>query len=156
MLSRINVWCQEALLIFSWWCPLAIRSARIFKISNFVFAIFFSAAYLSMTNCINNVFYGCQKNNSELPNLTKIAQRAQAVIGSEEYYCRDGMLNSFKGINLQPDCLKKATKKVRKCTVSFHKEFSEDKASHSLCRLDFQTSVQSVNSPQILLHSSLC
>ena len=108
-----------------------------------------------MTNCINSVFYGCKKNNSELPNLTKIAQRAQVVIGSEKYYCRDGMLNSFKGINLQPDCQKKAKKKLRKCTASFHKEFSEDKASRSLCRLDLQTSVQSVNSPQILLNSPL-
>jgi len=93
-----------------------------------------SAAYLSMRNCINSVFYGCKNNNTDLLNLTKIAQRAQVVIGSEKHYCRDGMLNSFKGINLQPDCQKKAKKKLRKCTASFHKEFSEDKASRSLCR----------------------
>ena len=87
-----------------------------------------------MKNCINNVFYGC-KNITDSKNLTRIDSRARAVIGTEDYYCKDGMLNSFKGIKLQPDCLRKATKKVRKCAASFHKEFSEDKASPSLCRL---------------------
>ena len=105
-----------------------------------------------MKNCINNVLNGC-KNNTDPKNLTAIASRAQAVIGSEDYYCKDGMLNSFKGINLQPDCQKKATKKVRNCAASFHKEFSKDKASRSLCRLDLQTFVQSVDSPQLLLSS---
>ena len=87
-----------------------------------------------MRNCINMVFNGC-KNSTDQKNLTEIASRARAVIGTEDYYCKDGMLNSFKGIILQPDCLKKATKKVRNCAASFHKEFSEDKASPSLCRL---------------------
>ena len=105
-----------------------------FKIFNLFVHFHFSTAYISMKNCINNVFYGC-KNITDPKNLTNIASRARAVIGTEDYYCKDGMLNSFKGINLQPDCLKKATKKVRNCAASFHKEFSEDKASPSLCRL---------------------
>jgi len=92
-----------------------------------------SAAYTSMVNCINSVFYGC-KNSTDPKTLTEIASRARAVIGSEDYFCKDGMLNSFKGVNLQSDCRKKATKKVRNCAASFHKEFSEDKASPSLCR----------------------
>ena len=105
-----------------------------FKIFNLFVHVHFSTAYISMKNCINNVFYGC-KNITDPKNLTNIASRARAVIGTEDYYCKDGMLNSFKGINLQPDCLKKATKKVRNCAASFHKKFSEDKASPSLCRL---------------------
>ena len=87
-----------------------------------------------MINCINNAIYGC-KNSTEPKNLTEIASMARAVIGAEDYYCKDGMLNSFKEINLQPDCLKKTTKKVRNCAASFHKEFSEDKANPSLCTL---------------------
>ena len=105
-----------------------------FKICNLFMHFHFSTAYFSMKNCINNVFYGC-KDNTDPRNLTKIASRARAVIGTEDYYCKDGMLNSFKGIILQPDCLKKATKKVRNCAASFHKEISKDKASPSLCRL---------------------
>jgi len=92
-----------------------------------------SAAYLAMKNCINKVLYGC-KNNTDPQNLTNISSRALTVIGSENYYCRYGMLNSFEGIDLQPDCPKKATKKVKNCAASFHKEFSKDKASPSLCR----------------------
>ena len=94
----------------------------------------FSKTYISMRNCINMVFNGC-KNSTDQKNMTEIASRARAVIGTEDYYCKDGMLNSFNGIILQPDCLKKAMKKVRNCAASFHKEFSEDKASPSLCRL---------------------
>ena len=101
-----------------------------------------------MKNCVTKVFYGC-KNRTDPKNLTEIASRARTVIGTEDYYCKDGMLNSFKGINLQPDCPKKATKKVKNCVASFHKEFSKDKASPSLCRLDLQTLVQTVNSPQV-------
>lgn len=81
-----------------------------------------------MKSCINNVLNGC-KNSTGPKNLTKITSRAPAVIGSEEYYCKDGML---KGINLPPDCLKKAMKKVRNRAAYFHKELSEDKASLSL------------------------
>lgn len=87
-----------------------------------------------MKNCINNVFYGC-KNYTDPQNLTNIASRARAVIGSENYYCKDGMLNAFKGVTLQPDCPTKAMKKVKNCATSFHKKFSGDKASSSLCRL---------------------
>ena len=91
-----------------------------------------------MKNCINNVSYEC-KNTTDSQHLIKIASRARVVIGSEDYFCKDGMLNSFKEINLQPDCQKKATKKVKNCAASFHKEFREDKASPSLCRLDLSS-----------------
>ena len=108
-----------------------------------------------MKNCINNVLDRC-KNNTDPHNLTNTATRARAlaVIGSENYYCKDGMLNSFNRVNLQPDCRKKATKKVKNCVASFHKEFREDKASSSLCRLVTDLCiVQSLNSPQVLLYS---
>lgn len=108
---------------------------------------------MAMKNCINNVFYGC-KNSTDPKNLSKIASRALAVIGSENYYCKDGMLNSLKGINL-PDCRKKAMKKLKNCPASFHKKFSEDKANPSLCRLDLKTSNQSVNSFHVLQYSSV-
>ena len=136
---------------------LAIWSARIFKISNFTLHFLFSAVYLSMKNCVNNVLDRC-KNNTDPRNRTNTATRARAlaVIGSENYYCKDGLLNSFNGVNLQPDCRKKATKKVKNCAASFHKEFREDKASSSLCRLVTDLGiVQSVNSPQVLLYSFL-
>ena len=119
-----------------------------FKIFNLFLHFRFSTAYISMKNCISNVFYGCT-NRTDPKNLTEIAHRARAVIGTEDYYCKDGMLNSFKEIDLEPDCRKKAMKKVRKCVASFHEVFSEDKASPSLCRLDLQTLVQTVNSPQV-------
>jgi len=88
-----------------------------------------------MKNCINNVLYICKNNTDPAQNLTNIDSRARTVIGSENYFCIYGMLNSFKRINLQPDCPKKATKKVKNCVASFHKKYSEDKASPSLCRL---------------------
>ena len=88
-----------------------------------------------MKNCINLAFYECKKNSTDSKLLTTVATRAQKAIASQSYYCEDGMLNSLKGFNL-PDCRKKAIKKVKKCTASFHTKFSEDKASPSLCRLE--------------------
>ena len=122
---------------------LAKRYLRSLILFSYFFSLhfLFSAVYLFMKNCINNVFYEC-KNNTDPQHLIKIASRARVVIGSEDYFCKDGMLNSFKKINLQPDCPKKATKKVKNCAASFHKEFRDDKASPSLCRLDLQTSDQ--------------
>ena len=122
---------------------LAKRYLRSLILFSYFFSLhfLFSAVYLFMKNCINNVFYEC-KNNTDPQHLIKIASRARVVIGSEDYFCEDGMLNSFKKINLQPDCPKKATKKVKNCAASFHKEFRDDKASPSLCRLDLQTSDQ--------------
>ncbi|KAL9960730.1 hypothetical protein ACROYT_G034221, partial [Oculina patagonica] len=92
-----------------------------------------SSSYNEMKNCINLVFYGCKNNITDSKTRTAIAFRARKVIATEEYYCIDGMLNSYKEINL-PECRKKAIKKAKKCAASFHAKFSEDKAGPSLCR----------------------
>ncbi|KAJ7388855.1 hypothetical protein OS493_035193 [Desmophyllum pertusum] len=91
-----------------------------------------STPYNDMKNCINTVFYGC-RNNTDYKALVTIASRAQTIIASESHFCKDGMLNSLKGVNL-PDCRKKAVKKAKKCAASFYRKFSQNKTSPSLCR----------------------
>ena len=106
---------------------------------SFSLIIFFSKPYGELKNCINQAFYEC-RNKTDSTTLARIAYIAQKGIASEEYFCKYGGMNPFKRNSL-PDCKRKALKKVRKCTASFHKVFNEDKASSALCRLDLPPNI---------------
>ena len=59
------------------------------------------------------------------------------LISSWQYYCKDGMLDSFKGYKKLQNCQDTTLEKIRKCASSFYKKFDENKGSRSLCRLEY-------------------
>ena len=73
-----------------------------------------------------------------------MAQRSKGIIATRAYYCKDGMLNSFKRYKL-PDCRESALEKVKKCAESFHRKFRENRGSRSLCRLEKHASLLTLN-----------
>ena len=54
-----------------------------------------------------------------------------------QYYCKDGMLHSFRGLKKLQNCPDTTLEKIRKCASSFYKKFDENKGSRSLCRLEY-------------------
>ena len=59
------------------------------------------------------------------------------MISSWQYYCKDGMLYSFRGLKKLQNCPDTTLEKIRKCASSFYKRFKENKGSRSLCRLEY-------------------
>ncbi|XP_073229320.1 uncharacterized protein [Porites lutea] len=79
-------------------------------------------------HCIIKVIDSC-RNRTDGKTVS-----SKNLISSWQYYCKDGMLYSFKGYKKLQNCLDTTLEKIGKCASSFYKKFKENKGSRSLCR----------------------
>ena len=87
-------------------------------------------------HCVRNVIDSC-RNQTDTKNLAIMEKSSKNMISSWQYYCKDGMLYSFKSFKKLPSCPDTTLEKIRKCASSFYKRFKENKGSRSLCRLEY-------------------
>ena len=103
----------------------------------FLFSFFIRKLYSSkVKQCIINVIDSC-RNRTDSKTLAIMEKSSENLISSWQYYCKDGMLGSFKGFKKLQNCQDTTLEKIRKCASSFYKKFDENKASRSLCRLEY-------------------
>ncbi|CAH3016925.1 unnamed protein product, partial [Porites evermanni] len=84
-------------------------------------------------HCIINVVDNC-RNQTDGKTLAIMEEISKNLISSWRYYCKDGMLHSFRGLKKLQNCPDATLEKIRKCASSFYKKFQENKGSRSLCR----------------------
>ena len=118
-----------------------VRSNEFLKYINFssifVFLFFIRKLYTSkVKHCIIKVIDSC-RNRTDSKTLAIMQKSSKNLISSWQYYCKDGMLDSFKGFKKLQNCQDTTLEKIRKCASSFYKKFNENKGSRSLCRLEY-------------------
>ena len=105
--------------------------------SIFVFLFFIRELYSSkVKHCIIKVIDDC-RNRTDSKTVAIMEKSSKNLISSWQYYCKDGMLDSFKGFKKLQNCPDTTLEKIRKCASSFYKKFDENKGSRSLCRLEY-------------------
>ena len=103
----------------------------------FCFLFFIRELYTSkVKHCIINVVDNC-RNQTDGKTLAIMEEISKNLISSWRYYCKDGMLDSFRGLKKLQNCPDATLEKIRKCASSFYKKFQENKGSQSLCRLEY-------------------
>ena len=105
--------------------------------SIFVFLFFVRKLYSSkVKHCIIKVIDDC-RNRTDSKTVAIMEKSSKNLISSWQYYCKDGMLHSFKGVKKLKNCPDTTLEKIGKCASSFYKKFKENKGSRSLCRLEY-------------------
>ena len=105
--------------------------------SIFVFLFFIRELYSSkVKHCIIKVIDDC-RNRTDSKTVAIMEKNSKTWISRWQYYCKDGMLYSFKGVKKLQNCPDTTLEKIGKCASSFYKKFKENKGSRSLCRLEY-------------------
>ncbi|CAH3164804.1 unnamed protein product, partial [Porites lobata] len=84
-------------------------------------------------HCIIKVIDDC-RNRTDSKTVAIMEKSSKTWISRWQYYCKDGMLDSFKGVKKLQNCPDTTLEKIGKCASSFYKKFKENKGSRSLCR----------------------
>ena len=118
-----------------------VRSNKFLKYIKFssilVFLFFIRELYSSkVKHCIIKVIDDC-RNRTDSKTVAIMEKSSENLISSWQYYCKDGMLYSFKGVKKLQNCPDTTLEKIGKCASSFYKKFKENKGSRSLCRLEY-------------------
>ena len=105
--------------------------------SIFVFLFFIRELYSAkVKHCIIKVIDDC-RNRTDSKTVAIMEKSSKTLISRWQYYCKDGMLYSFKGDKKLKNCPDTTLEKIGKCASSFYKKFKENKGSRSLCRLEY-------------------
>ena len=126
-----------------WWYVLTNKCAlmNFWNTSNillFLFSFFFIRELYSakVKHCIIKVIDDC-RNRTDSKTVAIMEKSSKTLISRWQYYCKDGMLYSFKGDKKLKNCPDTTLEKIGKCASSFYKKFKENKGSRSLCRLEY-------------------